>query len=397
MASELAEDLARHGHTVTVITGWPNHPAGVLYPGYTVRFREVINEPSGFRVVRCGHPIHRRDRLWRRLWNFLAFALSTFLNALACGRIDVVYNDSSPIFGVWTGWLLAKLKRAKVVYSIMDVYPEAALNAGLMREGAVYRILRWLDTFLCRRSDYVATLSEVMRRMILSRGINPERVGVLPFWVDPGKIRPVSRDNPWRKKQHIPSDTFVVLYAGTIGYISGADILLKAARILEGRGDILLLMVGEGPVKDSIQRQAVEENLSNMRFLPFQPAGELSDMQSTADVGLVTLLPGVGETSVPSKVLGYLAAGRPVVASVPEGTDTAGLIRTAGCGVMTEAQNPASLVGAILELADDPARRQDMGRRGREHLLAHYSRPVVVRQYEELFERVMRDRPFPKE
>jgi len=199
--------------------------------------------------------------------------------------------------------------------------------------------------------------------------------------VDTEKSKPLPRDNAWRREQGIAAETFVAMFAGTIGYASGAQVLADTAAALADRQDILLLVVGEGVVKAELERLAAERGLRNMRFLPFQPADRLAEMQSAADVGLVTLLPQSGMSSVPSKVLGYMAAGKPVVASVPEDTDTAGLIRRAECGGVTPAPDGGAMARAIESLADDRERTEGLGRRARQCAVESFSRAKVVAMY----------------
>jgi colanic acid biosynthesis glycosyl transferase WcaI len=258
------------------------------------------------------------------------------------------------------------------------------MHAGLLKDGRVYRLLHRWDTRLCRWSDSIATLSEPMRQAIIDRGIAPEKVTIVPFWLDEQRISPRDRDNPWRREQGIESDKFVALYAGTIGYISGAEIMVQAASLLADREDILLLMVGEGVTKDRIMARAEAAGLKNIRFLPFQPHEVLADVQATADAGLVSLLPDSGNTSIPSKVLGYMAAGRPVVASVTDSSGTAEMIRSADCGLVTPPQDARAFADAIAQLADDRRDAQRKGANARTHMLANYSRAACCRQYEQL-------------
>lgn len=382
MVSDLAEDLAASGHRVTVFTGWPNHPAGVLFPGWHARWRSVEQDPRGFRLIRCGHSIHPREGLFRRLWYYLTFGLSTLTAGARTGSYDVIMCLSTPIFGSWTAWLLAKIKGARFVYAIFDLHPETAANAGLISRGLPYHVLRTADTVLCRLSDTIVTLSEGLREEILARGIRPEKVEVVPFWLDGSKIQPRSRDTAWRREQGIAAETFVALYAGTIGYISGTEVLIETARLLAARKHILILCVGEGPLKGRLQEAAVRLDLENLRFLPFQPASVLDEVLATADIGMVTLLPEAGKTSVPSKVLGYLAAGRAVVAAVAPESDTAKMIRQGACGRVTACMDPAALAQAIQELADDPKTRLDMGQRGRAYLEKVFDRATCVKAYE---------------
>jgi colanic acid biosynthesis glycosyl transferase WcaI len=384
MVRELAENLTHNGHNVTILTGWPHHPQGKLYDGWKASFHRTETDPAGFRVIRCGHTFGVRKGIAFRMLYYFTFAISTLFNGLRAGRTDAVLCLSTPIFGSWTACLLAKLKRANFLYSIFDLHPESALHAGLLKEGTAYRLLRRWDTRLCKWSDSISTLSESMRQAIIQRGVTPDKVAVVPFWLDEKRISPRDRDNPWRREQGIPSDKFVALYAGTIGYISGAEIIVQAASLLKDREDILLLMVGEGVGKEKIMELAKAIGLTNLRFLPFQPEEVLPDVQATADAGLVSLLPDSGNTSIPSKVLGYMAAGRPVVASVPDDSGTADMIRSAKCGLVTPPQDAQTFADAITQLADNRADARQKGANARSHMRANYSRATCCDKYERL-------------
>ena len=325
MMQELAEELAADGHEVTVLTGWPNHPKGRLFPGWKMRWFSLSGEGS-YRLARVAHALGAKTGAMRRLWIYLTFALSSLLNGWRLGRQDVVVCLSTPIFGVWTTWLLARLRRARHVRVTFDVWPESIRNAGLMSDNLVYRVARHIDTLNCRWSDVITVLGHGMKQQLLDRGLAERTIQIIPFWIDAKRIQPLERDNAWRREQGIGPEKFVALFAGTIGFASGAQILADVAAELAGQDEVILLVVGEGPVKVELEDAARKRELKNMRFLPFQPEERLAEMQSAADVGLVTLLPESGLSSVPSKVLGYMAAGRAVIASAPADTDTAKLI-----------------------------------------------------------------------
>jgi colanic acid biosynthesis glycosyl transferase WcaI len=383
-ARDFAEDMTRLGHSVTVLTGWPNHPAGVSYPGWKPRFREAVDCPQGFTLVRCGHAIHPRGRMVWRLWYYLTFAISTFINGLRCRQVDVVFCESTPIFGPLTALFLAWIKRAKFVYRVHDVHPEAALHAGLLRPGPIYRILRFLDTWICRRADLVLPLTDGMRRSLLDRGLSPDSVLVARQWFDGSWVTPRDRDNAWRQAQKIPVEKFVVLYAGTIGHISGARVVIDAAERLRDRQDIMFLFVGEGPVKDDCLRLAQERELEQVRFLSFQPAEVLADVQATGDVGLVTLLPESGDTSVPSKIHGYTAAGRPVIASVRDDSATARTVRDGQFGHVVSPGDAQALADAITALADNPVEAVRLGGNARRFFMANHDRAACTAKLEKL-------------
>lgn len=383
-ARDFAEDLTRMGHEVTVLTGWPNHPGGRLHPGWKVRFRDVSRTDTGFTLVRCGHSIHRGFHLLSRLCHSLTFAASTFVSGLLCSRPDVVFCESTPIFGPVAALLLARLRGAKFVYRIHDVHPEAALYAGLIRDGFAYRLLRGLDTWVCRRSDLVLPLTDGMRRCLVARGLPADRVVVARQWFDGGKVTPGPRDNPWRRAQGIPTDRFVALYAGTIGHVSGARVVVEAAALLRHRSDILFLFVGDGPVKEECRRLAEGLGLQQVRFLPFQPAEVLADVQATADVGLVTLRARSGDTSVPSKVHGYTAAGRPVIASVRADSATAEAVVEGACGTVVSPGDARELAEAVVAMADDRETAARLGANARRFFASRFDRSAGTARLEEI-------------
>jgi colanic acid biosynthesis glycosyl transferase WcaI len=384
MTSELAEDLAGRGHRVTVITGWPSHPGGALFPGWVARWRSVGQDPRGFRIIRCGHSLHGDKGTFSRLWYYFTFGVSAAINGLAAGPLDSVLCISTPVFGGWAALLMARLKGARFVYGIFDLHPESAANAGLIGRGLAYRALRASDTLLCRSSDSILTLGDGLRQEIIARGIPAAKVNVVPLWLDGRKIHPGPRDNDWRRKHGISASTFVALYAGTIGHVSGAEMLIETARQLSDHPNILILCVGEGPVKDRLISEAARRELVNLRFLPFEPAEALNDVQAAADVGLVTLLPDSGRSSIPSKVLGYIAAGRPVIASVAADSDTAQMIVSGACGRVTAPQDAAALASAILDLASDEQTRLRLGENARRYFEQHFDRARSAPAYERL-------------
>jgi colanic acid biosynthesis glycosyl transferase WcaI len=382
MTRELAEDLVEHGHQATIITAFPNHPHGVIFEGFRRRLRQwEQREPFG--VLRVWHTTSPKRTTLSRMAFYGSFAFSSLLNGLFTGKQDVVLALTTPVAGGLACLILSRLKRAKFVYAIWDIYPEAAVQAGVLRPGWVPNLMKRVDTWVCRKADRVVVLSEGFRRMLTERGLPPESIEILPIWIDADEVRPLPRMNPWREEQGIDEDTVVVLYAGTIGLVSGAQYVIEAACELRG-GNILFLFVGEGLVREEIAARAADLRLENVRMLPFQPRERLAEVQSSADISLVTLLPGQGKTSVPSKVLGYMAAARPVVAGVELDSDTAHWIESAACGLVVAPQDVQALVHAVRRLASDPLTRDRMGQNGRRYLVKHHSKKAALERYRRL-------------
>ncbi len=381
---ELAEDLTRAGHDVTVVTGWPNFPQGILYKGWRVKFRHVERAAEGYRVIRCGHAVRQRKRLHQRLWFYFTFAASSLINALSAGRVDAVLNYSTPVFGAWTAWLIARLNGARFVYWMMDVYPDTAIDSGMMRDGAVARLVRWQDTMLCRHSDLVAPISEGMRQTILKRGLDPKQITVAGIWLDQAKFPLAPHDNPWRAGQGLGPEKFVVLHAGTIGFISEPMVMIDAAERLQDRENIVILIVGEGPIKDDLVKEANRRGLRNVRFLPFQPAEVLHEVQSASDLSLLTLSRNSGANSVPSRMIGYIAAGRPVMAAVREDSTTGTMIREGDFGFVVPPEDPDALADAIRAAAGNREELDRLGRNARAFFIKTYDRTTCAKVCEDI-------------
>jgi len=380
-AAELAQELTDAGHEVTVLTGFPSHPAGPLFDGWKAKFYTKERTDGGFTVVRCIHSFAKRFRLLPKLWYYGTFALGSFVVGLHQESFDVMIMQSTPLFGNFTGVLLAKLRRAKVFYWIQDVHPESAINAGLIKEGLATAMMKKLDTWVCRRSDVVGTLTDDMRQLLLDRGLSEEHVVLQRHWLDESRIYPMSRMNGWRHRFDIPPEKFVVLHAGTIGYISGAAVIIEAARLLRNRDDLLFLFVGDGPLKSDLEKMSADYGLSNVKFLPFQPEEDVNEMQATGDVGLVTLKPRSGASSIPSKMHGYTAAGRPVIAGVDAESATSRLISEGDFGWVPPPSDAGALAEAISAAASDPALCQQKGARARVFFEREFGRKAVTRKF----------------
>jgi len=388
LVQELAGALAQRGAQVTVAAGFPHHPYGRLYPGFRWQWCRVEQE-DGFRVARGWHLIHPSPSVVVRGLVYASQCAAFLLGAAHSPRPDVVVSYGPPLGGPLTSAVIARQARAKLVSVVYDIYPDIAVELGYLRQPQLIRAAALAEDLMYRLSDRIVVLSEGFRRtLVQDKGVPPEKVAVIPVWLDARDIEPRDRDNPWRREMGIGPEKFVVLYAGTIGLVAGAEVILAAARRLAAYPDILLLMVGAGQAKDDLEVKARQAGLDNIRFLPFQPRERLSDMQSAADVSLVTLAPGRGKTSVPSKVLGYMAAARPVIAAVDLDCDTADLIRKAGCGVVVPPGEPVTLAAAVLHYYRRPEARRTAGEAGYRYFLSHFEKERVLQQYLEVIQSV---------
>jgi colanic acid biosynthesis glycosyl transferase WcaI len=387
MMFELATDLASRGWDVTVVTGFPNHPGGRLFPGY--RKRLLAPERVGnFRVWRVWLSTSPHRTLLNRLLTFATFTLTSAGALLTCARPDVIFAVLQPLSVAALLPAIARLRKSRLVFNVQDLHPDAQIRLGLVRSPLVIRLLRALESHAYRTCDRLTVICDPFRGRVIERGARAERVDVVENWIDTDEIAPGPRDNDFRRAAGCRAEDFVVLWAGTLGHLAGAEILPEAAELLSANHTIQLVIVGEGPALASLEHTTVRRGLSNVHFMPFQPRERLPAVQASADVSVITLGRDFGEVAVPSKMLGYMAAGRPVVAAVPNESATAGIVRASGCGRVVPVGDAAALAQAIRGYAADPQQAARDGRRGRDCVVAHWSRARAVERYAAIFTRV---------
>ena len=356
MFEQLARALARAGHRVTVACGYPHHPRGKLLGGYRKRLF-LEEEKDRVRVIRVWHLTSTRRSIPMRAAVMASQSLAAALAAQAAERPDVVINIGPPFVGPLAGAACALRFKVPLVTVIFDIYPDVAIATGRVKNPVVIRLARVAEQLTYRLSDRIVVLSEGFRATMLERGVPASKIEVIPVWLETDEVRPQSRNTRLRQQLGLGLDSFIVLFSGTIGLVSGAEVVADAG-VLVHSPKVVFLFVGDGELLQRVQGRVRELGATNVRFLPLQPRERLAEVQATADVGLVTLAPGCGKNSVPSKVVGYMAAGRPILASVDLESDTARAVLDAGGTVV-----PPGDALALARAVDDLASR-DLGTAG---------------------------------
>ena len=379
---ELALSLSDAGHDVTVAAGYPHHPHGRILGGY--RKKWILREKvEGICIVRGWHFTSTSSAILARGFVYLSQTIGTAMAAFASVRPEVVINFGPPLVGPAMSALLARYFCARYVPVVYDLYPDIAIETGAIRSRPLIRAAKALERWVYAISDRIVVLSEGFRRVLVeSKGVPKEKVLVIPAWLDLDEIKRSQDSLAWRREHGISEDAFVVLYAGTIGLVSGAETMVNVAREWSATPDVLFLFVGEGKVKESVQLEA--RGLSNVRFFDFQPREMLADMLSVADIGVMTLLPGRGRTSVPSKVLGYMAVEVPVLTSCDPDSDSARMILDAQCGIGVPSGDVGAISGALRRMIANREKCREMGKNGRNYLERHHSKEVGTAAFGEM-------------
>jgi glycosyltransferase involved in cell wall biosynthesis len=264
----------------------------------------------------------------------------------------------------------------------------------------IIRAFEALERFICRRADFITVHSAGNKQHILSKGIPESKVSVIPNWVDTAFIRPGERLNGFRH-EHGLGDSFIISFAGVLGYSQDLDVVLEAAGLVNhqpysfARQPVTWLIVGDGVERTRLEEKARAMKLCNVRFLPMQLREKYPEVLSASDVCLVTLHKEVKTPVVPSKILSIMAAGRPVVAAMDLEGDAPKLIVEAGCGICVPPGDAGALADAIMKLYQNRSLCQELGRDGRRYAEKHLLLETAVRKYEELFSKIIGRRNSP--
>ncbi len=392
MAKQLAARLSSDGNELTVIVPFPNRPQGRLYEGFHRQLYESTRAPDGYQLVRCANwLIGGNRRILDRIAENLTFGLSSTWAAWRQGRPDVMIIETWPVCAASLGVLLARWWRVPVLYYVQDVYPEALERAGLIRTGGlISRLCLGLDRGICLSSAKVIVIAEGVRQLLAtSRRLPREHFMTIPNWVDAREIVPHPIDNSWRREQNIPGDVFVAMFAGTFGHVSGVDLLVEVAHQLRSRSDVLIVCLGEGIRKNAMLEACELRHLDNIRILPFQPRDRVAEVHSSANVLLLTMHPNSSDASVPSKLISYMAAGRPVICSAPPRTSGSQVVVQSGAGLITEPGDAIAIADAIEYLSSHRSEAECMGANARTYFEKHMTLDHAHRRFSMLLQEIV--------
>jgi len=362
--AELAQAWRSRGHEVTVMTGYPFWPEGVVHAGYHKKWR-MIEELDGIRVVRVWHHTSQVNNFIHRTLTFLTMSLNMRWAGRKIGPFDLIYAAVPPPTIATAGISLARHFKCPSVIDIEDIHPDASIDSGFITNPALIAYLRWQERWIYRNATVLCPLGKHFHTRLSAKGVPEEKLHTIWNWIDTEEIRPQPRENELRREWGIDPDRFVVLYAGTMGRQHGTSVLVDVADKLKNNKDLLFLFVGLGVERTPNEEKAKELGLTNVMFHDFVPRARLAEMQALSDVSVVTLLPGRGHSSNPSKLLGYLAAERPVIASVQADCDAAAIVREAEAGVIVEPGNSEKLLESVEMMRKSPENRKNWAINGR--------------------------------
>lgn len=391
-ASELARHWTRMGHWVTVLTGFPNHPTGTIPEEWRSRWQKLVHQEiiDGVRVVRTWlWPLPNR-KAHERIRNYASFWLSASITGLSLEKPDVVIGSSPQLLVALAAWWVAFWNRVPFIFEVRDLWPESLAAVGAGAEGTLlHRALGAIAGFLYRRAAHIVVVTPAFKEYIVRYWNVPDlKISIVENGVETDLFHAGS---PMRPPE--TEGRFLACYIGTIGMAHGLETLIAAARQLqETFPAAMFLLIGEGAEKEHIVQLAAAQELRNICLLDQQSRERIPAYISGADLCLVILKKAdLFKTVIPTKLLEYMACERPVIVAVDG--QARQLIENAEAGVFVEPEDSRALAHAITDLAANPEKAQQMGKQGREYILANLSRESTARQYIHVLEKVQNDWP----
>jgi len=380
--SDLAERLARAGHTVTVLTAMPNYPEGKIFKAYRGRLwmEEVSHQ---VRVLRVWAYASNSVGIIARLVSYCSFTVAAAVMALVRGgEHDVLYVESPPLFLGLTGILVSRWRKSKLLFNVTDLWPASAVALGILRNRTAINFATALERFIYKRADMITGQTEGIVQGVKERaGQIPVSLVMNGVSLEAYSIPSTARDD--KRKEFGLANSFVVGYAGRHGIAQGLETVLQAAALLSEVHEIKFAFFGDGPAKTSLVELAERIGLKNVRFFSPRPAAEMPSILSCFDAAVVPLKRlELFQGALPCKLFECMGAGVPVIVSI--GGEAKRLVEKANGGITIAPEDPRAMADAILTFWRNPELGETIGRSGRKYVLSHCSRQHAADAIESL-------------
>jgi colanic acid biosynthesis glycosyl transferase WcaI len=383
-AAELSRLWAEDGHEVTVLTGFPNHPTGIVPPRYRRKLRQLVMHENhhGVNVVRTWLLPFPNRKAYERMLNYSSFCISAAATGMFLHRPELVIASSPQLLVGLSGWWLARCNGVPFVFEVRDLWPESLAAVGVSsRNSRLHRLLAKIAGFLYRSCDRLVVVTPAFKEYLVEHWRVPaEKISVVENGVETSLFSRLTPNAALRRAIGA-EEKFVVSYIGTLGNAHGLETLLEAAALLRKRApEVLFLLVGEGAEKARIVSLAHSRGLTNVRFVGQQPREKIPAYITASDVCLVLLKKSeLFKTVLPTKMLEFMSCARPVILGVDG--HARNVMERANAGIFVPPEDSAELADTILRLAADPALRESLGRNGRQYVLQHFSRQQTAEVY----------------
>ena len=375
---ENAKRWVKHGAKVTVITCAPNHPNGVVYPGYVNRLAQW-DEKDGIHILRVKTYLGPNKGFLKRIANYISFMFSSIIMSRMVKDVDIVASTSPQFFCGLSGYFISKMKRCPWVLEIRDLWPESIIAVGAIKQRTIINILESIETFMYKKADHVVSVTRAFKQHIIGKGKKSDMISIVTNGADLDRFKVFKGDNPVIEKYGLKGK-FVASFIGTHGMAHALDTVLRAAVILKDRPDIIFMLVGDGANRQMLLQNKKELGLDNVLMIGQQEKKLMPAFIAASNVCMVLLRKSdIFKTVIPSKIFEIMAMERPIIHGV-EG-ESKEIIENASCGICIEPENENELVNAVLMLYENKPFCKHLAGNGRRFVRKFYNRDKLANQY----------------
>lgn len=382
--AELCEGM-KDTFDITILCVVPSY-SGVIEEKYKIQ-RIYHEEINGIKIVRVRVPEFQKSNKVSRIKNLLSYFFNSLIATFKLEKQDYIFTISQPpILGGILGVLGKWIKGGKLIYNIQDFNPEQTMAVGYSKNKLLLNLVMMIDKFSCKVSDKVIVVGRDMQESLINR-FNNKKVPKNTFinnWIDEKEIYPLEQNHPkiveFKEKYNL-QDKFIIMYSGNIGLYYDLENIIKVIAKFKEREDVVFAFVGDGTVKKEIERYAIENKLSNVTFIPYQDKADLVYSLNAADIHWVVNAKGIKGVSVPSKLYGVMAAGKPVLGVLDNGSEARLIVDECNCGLCTEPGNYDEIYNKIEFILNNTEIVKGLGKSGREYLEKNLTKDVSINKY----------------
>lgn len=393
--NDIAKQFKAVGYDVSVLTTTPHY--NILESELEKQVLEAkflgLYYVSRFHGIKVKHiPQKKFKKSLLRLFGFVYWHIMSFILALLEKDVDIILSPSPPLTIGFLNIIIGKLKGAKVVYNVQEIYPDLLIEEGELRSKSVISFLKWLEKFIYNKSDAVTTIDRVFYNTIVDRFYDSDKLLIIPNFVDTAIYKPISGECLTLCEDFFPTtDTLKVMYAGNVGYAQDWEPLIRADVVLKNR-KIDFFIIGEGVMKAYLQTKKEELGLTNLHLLPYQPRELMPSLIAYSDLQFIFMSPSTEGHGFPSKVYTIMACGKPMLICSGEKTPIVEFLKDKKCSYLITDREIEQKTNSIVQCLCSTLEEDliEMGTNGMLSIGQKYTKEIVTKQYIALVESLIK-------
>ncbi len=371
------------GHQITVIAGTVHYATGKKEDKYKGKWVVKEVESDNVTVYRTYVYSGYNVNFVGRLWGYLSFMVSATWAGLLSGKQDLILVTSPPLFVGVSGYILSRLKRIPYVFEVRDLWPESAVDTGVLTNKYVIKLAYILEGFIYKTAKLINVLTPAFREtLIKKKSVSPGKITMIPNGADLDIFHPGVKNN-WVREKYNLKDKFVIMYIGAHGVANNLITIIQVAEKLKEYHDIVFMLIGDGMQKEMLVKEAAGRGLDNVIFVESQPKEKVVDFCNAADVCTAVLKKvDTFKTVYPNKVFDYMSSAKPIILAI-DGVARE-LVEKAQAGIYVEPENVDQFKEAVLHLYNNRHLLDKLGENGYQYVKKHFSRYVLSEEYEKI-------------